>query len=70
MKSDFDVVVRENTAWILAYVRQRISNRSLAEDIVQEIWMKAFRAYDGYVEDGRLRPWLMRITRNALSNHL
>ena len=70
MKLPFENIVRENTAWILAYVRSRMSNKSLAEDIVQEIWMKAFRAYDGYVENGRLRPWLMRITRNALSNHL
>ncbi len=70
MKAEFETIVRDNTAWMLAYVRQRISNRSLAEDIVQETWMKAFRAYDGYVEDGRLRSWLMRITRNTLLNHL
>lgn len=70
MKLPFENIVRENTAWILAYVRSRLSNKSLAEDLVQDIWIKVYRAYDGYVEDGRLRPWLMRITRNALSNHL
>ena len=69
MKPPFENIVRENTAWILAYVRSRMSNKSLAEDLVQDIWIKVYRAYDGYVEDGRLRPWLMQIARNTLLNH-
>lgn len=69
MKPSFESIVIENTAWILAYVRSRLSNKSLAEDIVQDVWIKVFRAYDNYVDDGRLRSWLMRITRNTLLNH-
>ncbi|MBQ3100069.1 MAG: sigma-70 family RNA polymerase sigma factor [Clostridia bacterium] len=69
MKLPFEDIVKENSAWILAYVRTRLSNKSLAEDLVQDIWIKVYRAYDGYVEDGRLRSWLMRIARNTLLNH-
>ncbi|MBE6714220.1 MAG: sigma-70 family RNA polymerase sigma factor [Ruminococcaceae bacterium] len=69
MKADFETIVRENTAWILKYVRSKISNKDICEDIVQDVWMKAFRAYDNYSEQGKIRPWLMRITQNAVRNH-
>ena len=51
-------------------VRGRIRNQAVAEDLVQEIWVKAFRAWDGYFEDGRLKGWLGRIAQNHLRNYL
>lgn len=69
IKQNFETVVRENTAWLLSLVRSRLHNKELAEDIVQEIWIKAFRAYDFYYNDGRLKPWLARIAQNHLRNY-
>lgn len=69
MKQDFDAIVRENTDWLLAYVRQSVRQIDVAEDLVQEIFIKAFRAYDGYEESGRIRAWLRAIARNTLRNY-
>lgn len=66
MKQNFENVVKENTSWILAYVRKSAKDISLAEDIVQEIWLKAYRAYDSYDECGRLKAWLARIAKNTV----
>lgn len=35
-----------------------------AEDVVQEAYLRAFRAFDGY-RGGDARAWLLRIVRNA-----
>ncbi len=68
MKTPFDAVVEENTAWLYRFVRKRVGCRETAEDIVQEVWLRAFRVYDSYVEDGRIRHWLSRIAQNLIRN--
>ena len=68
MKAPFDTVVEENTAWLYGFVRKRAGTRETAEDIVQEVWLRAFRVYDSYVEDGRIRHWLSRIALNLIRN--
>ena len=68
MKAPFETVVEENTAWLFALVRKHTDRRETAEDLVQEIWIRAFRVYDSYCEDGRLRHWLSRIALNHIRN--
>ena len=68
MKAPFETVVEENTAWLFALVRKHTGNRETAEDLVQEIWIRAFRVYDSYCENGRLRHWLSRIALNHIRN--
>ena len=69
MKQDFEEVVRENTGWLLAFVRRSVGNRDIAEDLVQETFLKAYRRYDGYAESGKLRGWLKTIARNTLKDY-
>lgn len=69
MKQAFEDVVRENTGWLLAFVRQSVRKREIAEDLVQEIFLKAYRRYDDYEESGKLRGWLKTIARNTLKNY-
>lgn len=39
-----------------------------AEDVVQETFLKAFRAYDSYTEGTNLKAWLYRILTNTYIN--
>ena len=68
MKQDFETVVREEMAWLSAYVRRKLSHGAW-EDLVQEIFIKAFRAYDDYEETGKRRGWLARIADNTMKNY-
>lgn len=43
-------------------------NRADAEDLVQETFMKGWRAYDSYQQGTNLRAWLFRIMTNTFIN--
>lgn len=69
MKPDFEAVVEENTPWILHYIRTKTESRETAEDLTQEVWLRAFRAWGSYNEQGKLRRWLMRIAQNVVRSY-
>lgn len=43
-------------------------NAADAEDVVQETFLKAYRAYDSFTEGTNLRAWLYRILTNTYIN--
>jgi RNA polymerase sigma-70 factor (ECF subfamily) len=50
----------------LTYVRARVSDRELAEDIVQDSLLRAVRAAPELRDEQRLIPWFYRILQNAI----
>jgi RNA polymerase sigma-70 factor (ECF subfamily) len=44
------------------------NNRADAEDLVQETYLKAYRAYDSFQQGTNLRAWLFRILTNTHIN--
>jgi RNA polymerase sigma-70 factor (ECF subfamily) len=42
----------------------------LAEDVVQEVFLRLYQHLEAAQRDGLLRAWLLRVTRNVLSNML
>lgn len=66
----FEQVVVNNQGWLLRYVKKIVGSQEAAEDIVQETFIRAFKAYDGYQETGRQRQWLRTIARNVAFRYL
>ena len=48
------------------FVRKRIAEPADAEDIVQDVLIKAYTALATLKDDAKLRPWLYQIARNAI----
>lgn len=52
----------------MAYAR--LSNAEDAEDVVQETYLKAFRAFDTFREGTNSKAWLIRILVNTIRDHI
>lgn len=53
---------------LFAHALRLTRNRSDAEDLLQETYLKAWRAFDGFAEGTNLRAWLFRILTNTYIN--
>ncbi len=62
--------MREHIGWMLALARRLLRDHALAEDVVQESFMRAFRALDGFEGRSSIRSWLHRITVNTALSKL
>ena len=60
----------EYRARVYGYIAARVTNREDAEDVCQDVFMKAFRAADRYdAEKAASGTWLYAITRNAVIDY-
>lgn len=69
--TDMDGVIREHGAALLSYATRLAGDRYLAEDIVQETWLRAWRHADRLSNgNGSVRGWLLRVAHNvAIDQH-
>lgn len=61
----FEVLVDRHTPRLYRVVRRLASDRSEAEAIVQETWLRAWRSLEDVDEDRPVLPWLTRIAVNV-----
>ncbi len=66
----FDVIVDRYQARLLGFCRQMIGSTEDAEDVLQEVFVNAYKAMLADNREINLRPWLYRIARNRSLNHL
>lgn len=66
----FDIIVDRYQARLLGFCRQMIGSTEDAEDVLQEVFVNAYKAMIADNRDINLRPWLYRIARNRSLNHL
>jgi len=63
-KPDFDSIIELYSAEIFAYLWRQLNGREDAEDCLQEVYLRAFKAYDRLNEDPHIRAWLYKIATN------
>ena len=66
----FDIIVDRYQARLLGFCRQMIGSTEDAEDVLQEVFVNAYKALLADNREINLRPWLYRIARNRSLNHL
>jgi RNA polymerase sigma-70 factor (ECF subfamily) len=68
----FSQLVRMHQAVVRAYVSVHVRDAEAADDLAQEVFLRAFRRLDAFQlpDSGSMRPWLMGIARNLLFEHL
>jgi RNA polymerase sigma-70 factor (ECF subfamily) len=64
-ETPFETVVAAHQRELLAHALRILGERTLAEDVLQETFLKAYRALDGLPRGSNIRAWLYRILVNT-----
>ena len=65
----FETVVEAHHAEIYRYLLRVTARPAEAEDLSQETFLRAYRAYRGLGPDANVRAWLFAIATNLTRNH-
>jgi RNA polymerase sigma factor (sigma-70 family) len=66
----FEAIVDRYQGRLLGFCRQMLGSTEDAEDVLQEVFVNAYKAMLRDEREINLRPWLYRIARNRCLNHL
>lgn len=55
---------------VFSLIVRMVRDRELAEDLTQEVFVKAIRALPSYDDDRKFSSWLFKIAHNATIDHL
>ncbi len=64
------------TAWtahaaeLRGWLRRRLGNEALADDLLQDLFLKALRQGERFCTVNNARAWLYEVARNLLADHL
>ena len=61
--------LEEHGDLLFKFARLRLGDPHVAEDLVQETFMKAIRAFDRFRGESSVRTWLFQILKNEINGH-
>jgi hypothetical protein len=65
-KSLFEILMREHSGMLTAYLHTVVRDPSAADDLFQEIWMTAWRRLDDFDKSRPFGPWLRGIAAKVI----
>ena len=66
----FEELVRRYQMDIRAFLRRRIHNIAVADDLAQEVFLGAIKSIEKYNQTGSIRSWLFSIARFKMIDYL
>lgn len=66
----FEVLFERWGGRLLHFLERMVRSRAVAEELVQETFLRVYRARDGYRADARFSTWLYTVAGNAARNEL
>ncbi|MFK7787633.1 MAG: sigma-70 family RNA polymerase sigma factor [Crocinitomicaceae bacterium] len=60
------VIWKEFNHQLLAFVKAHVSNPEIAEDILQDVFVKIHQRSDQLIDSDKLGSWVYQITRNSI----
>ena len=67
-ETQFDEIVRSHTRGLMAYARSITSNQWVAEEAVQETFIRAWRYWPTFRHESSVMSWLVTICRHAVTD--
>ncbi len=66
----FEALFERHKRGVLSYLWRRCGDRAAAEDLLQEVFLGAWRTREGYEPVAKFTTWLYTMARNACANQL
>jgi RNA polymerase sigma-70 factor (ECF subfamily) len=66
----FSVIVRAYETPVFNYVLRLVGDRSLAEDLTQEVFLRVYQGLPGFSLRCRFTTWLFQVTKNRVLDEL
>lgn len=66
----FAEIVRTYEAPVFNYVLRMIGDRTLAEDLTQDVFLRVYRGLRGYSRRARFTTWLFQVAKNRVIDEL
>ena len=66
----FDALVERWHAPLWSFIRRAAGDDAVAEDILQDAWLRIVRGLGRLSDPARLAPWLFSIARRAVIDHI
>ncbi len=66
----FEALVRRYERWVFTLALRMVGDRADAEDMAQEVFLKAYRGLPGFRGGSRFSTWLYAIASHHCLNHL
>ncbi|WP_035287155.1 sigma-70 family RNA polymerase sigma factor [Brevibacillus massiliensis] len=69
-EAQFEELLKDYLQKVLRLVYSIVKDRNLAEDITQEVFLKAFRSMPSFRGESSLKTWIYRIAANEAKKHV
>ena len=66
----FEELTRRYQNRLLRVMEHLVSNRDMAEDLAQEVFLRVFRSRKSYIPGAKFSTWFFTIANNVASNAL
>ena len=66
----FNLIVRAYEQPVYNYVLRLVGDRSLAEDLTQEVFLRVYQGLPGFSDRSRFTTWLFQVTKNRVLDEL
>ncbi len=64
----FEKLVAKHQSRLVMVLQHLVSDRALAEDLAQDVFLRVYRARENYTPTAKFSTWLYTITHNVASN--
>lgn len=70
MRDVFDRLYQEYHHSLFQYIFYMVRNRQVAEELVQEVYIKVMKSYDSFAGNSSEKTWLYSIARHIAIDHI
>ena len=69
MANNIEQIWQEYHNKLYGFVQSRVSDKSIADDILQDVFTRIYSRIDTLKDNSKIQSWIYQITRNAIIDH-